>query len=145
MRIVWEDERLEEVLADAKYPTEHAEPDVPVDPLVVDEDWRAVVSADRVITNMVQRRADAEYHRFEILGPVERPVEDADEYDLVEVDADPDKDRQPEFPTFECGTIRNVPRADRDRAGNETRRTPTGYAERTVRAAGSPSLYGRHP
>lgn len=79
VRIVWEDERLEEVLADAEYPTEHAESDVLADPFVVDEGWRAVMSADRVITNTVQRRADAE---------------DADEYDLVEVDADPDEDRQ---------------------------------------------------
>lgn len=99
VRIIWEDERLEQVLADATYATEYAESDVPagVDTTVVTEGegWKAVVRADRVITNMVHRRSDAEYHGFEILGPVELPLSDNEKYDLVEVNADPDADRQP--------------------------------------------------
>lgn len=73
----------------------YAEPTIPPDPVVVNEGdgWQAVVPSDRVITNMVHRRGDAEYHGFGILGPVELPTADADEYDLVETDADPDGDR----------------------------------------------------
>lgn len=100
VRIVWEDDYLEQVLADAEYPTEYGEPEVPAAPFVVDEGdgWQAVVPSDRVVTQMVHRRCGAEYHGLDILGPVELPVADADEYDLVEVDADPDEDRQPGLP-----------------------------------------------
>lgn len=100
MRIVWEDDYLEQVLADAEYPTEYGEPEVPAAPFVVDEGdgWQAVVPSHRVVTQMVHRRCGAEYHGLDILGPVELPVADADEYDLVEVDADPDGDRQPGLP-----------------------------------------------
>lgn len=100
IRIVWDDERREEVLANAEYPTAYGEATVPADPVVVDEGdgWKAVVPSDRVITRMVHRRNDAEYHGFEILGPVELPLQDAAEYDLVEVDADPDDDRHPNRP-----------------------------------------------
>lgn len=94
IRIVWEADRLEQVRADAEHPTVYAEPDVPAETerTVIDEGegWMAVVPSDRVITNPVERRCDAEYHGHEILGPVELPL--ADEYDLVEVDADPDAD-----------------------------------------------------
>lgn len=51
--------------------------------------------SDHVITTMIQRRGDAEYHGFEILGPVSLPLADAAECDLVEVDADPEGNRQP--------------------------------------------------
>lgn len=97
VRIVWEDKRREQVLADAEHPTEYAEPEVPEDPFVVVEHdgWRAVVPSDRVITTMIQRRGDAKYHGFEILEPVGLPLEDATECDLVEVDADPEGNRQP--------------------------------------------------
>ena len=98
VRIVWEADRLEEVRADAEHPTVYAEPDVPAETerTVIDEGegWAAVVPSDRVITNTVERRGNAEHRGHEILGPVELPLADADEYDLVEVDADPDEDCQ---------------------------------------------------
>ena len=98
VRIIWEADRLEQVRADAEHPTVYAEPDVPAETerTVIDEGegWVAVVPSDRVITNTVERRNDAEYHGHEILGPVGLPLEHADEYDLVEVDVDPDADPQ---------------------------------------------------
>lgn len=102
IRIIWEADRLEQVRADAEHPTVYTEPDVPdaADRTVVAEGdgWKAVVPSDRLITNMVQRRSKAESHGFDILGPVELPLEDTDQYDLVEVDAAPDEDRQPRRP-----------------------------------------------
>lgn len=96
VRVVWDDERLERVLADAEHPVEYAEVEPPADPIVIDEGegWRALAPAEQVITKMVQRRSDAEYHGFEILGPVELPLQDAAEYDLVEINADLDEDPQ---------------------------------------------------
>lgn len=100
VRIVWEADRLKQVRTDAEHPTVYAEPDVPAETerTVIDEGegWVAVVLSDRVITNTVERRGNAEHRGHEILGPVELPVADADEYDLVEVevDADPDEDCQ---------------------------------------------------
>lgn len=98
--IVWEDERREQVLADATYPVTDAEPDVPADPFLIAEDagWRAVAPTDQVITNLVKQRRDVERHGFEILGPVDLPLTDADKYALGEIDADPDVDRQPKRP-----------------------------------------------
>lgn len=49
----------------------------------------AVVPSDRVITNTGERRGDAEHGGHEIFGPVELPLADAAEHDLVEIDADP--------------------------------------------------------
>ena len=47
---------------------------------------------------MVHRHGDAERRGFEILEPVGLPLADVAEYDLIEVDADPDGDRQPGLP-----------------------------------------------
>lgn len=95
VRIVWEAERLEAVLADAAYPVEYADLEAPDNSFVIDDGdgWTAVVPADRVITNLVAQRGIGENHDLEILGPIKLPISGADEYDLVEVDADPDDDR----------------------------------------------------
>lgn len=94
VRIVWEAERLEAVLADAVYPVEYADPEVPDNPFVIDDGdgWSAIVPTDRIITNTVHQRGDAERHDLEILGPVELPIWGAAKYDLVETNVDPDDD-----------------------------------------------------
>jgi hypothetical protein len=73
------------------------EPEAPVNPVVVNEgdDWMAVSPAERVITNQVHRREDVDSQMFDIINTVNPLVTDSDTYDLVEVDADPDAERQP--------------------------------------------------
>ncbi|ADJ13911.1 hypothetical protein [Halalkalicoccus jeotgali] len=98
VRIIWEPDRLEQVRADAEHSTVYVAPDVPDETertvIAEGDGWTAIVPSDRVITNRVVRRKNAEYHGYEILGPVELPLENAAEYDLVEVTTDPDGDRQ---------------------------------------------------
>lgn len=125
IRIVWEADRLEQVRADAEHPTVYAESDVPAETerTVIDEDegWMAVVPSDWVITNPVERCRDAEYRGHEILGPVELPLADADESDLVEVDADPTLILNRGMPTTDLETKPpEAPRASRSPAGDAT-------------------------
>lgn len=89
IRILWEDSALETVLSSTEHPAEH-EPQNPDETTVVVEGdgWHAVGPSERVIENMVIRRSTAERHDFEILRSVPSSVEDADEYDLVEVNAE---------------------------------------------------------
>lgn len=91
LRIVWDDRRLEAVLANAEYPVEHEAPELPDDPVIVDEGdgWKAVAPADHVVENMVLKRSAAENYGYDILGPVPPRIAAAAEHDLVEVDAEP--------------------------------------------------------
>lgn len=91
VRVMWEDAHREQVVSNATYPVEYSDPDLPDNPIVVDEGdgWMAVAPADRVVENMVLRRSAAEQYGYEIRDPVPSWIDDADEYDLVEVDADP--------------------------------------------------------
>jgi len=91
LRIAWDDDRFEAVLADAEYSAEHDTPELPDDPVVVDEGdgWRAIAPAECVVENMVLKRSAAENYGYNILGPVPSRIDDAGEHDLVEVDADP--------------------------------------------------------
>jgi len=102
LRIAWDDDRLEAVLADAEYPAEYDPPELPDDPVVVDEGdgWRAVTPAEYVVENMVLKRSAAENYGYDILGPVPSRIDEGDEHDLVEVDADPVPyaDRRPTTP-----------------------------------------------
>ena len=87
IRIMWEEDSREAILADADYPARYIEPDYPDGPIVVEEGdgWMAVVPQDRVIKNTVTRRSTAERQGYEIIRSVPSWVPDADEYDLVEV------------------------------------------------------------
>lgn len=100
LRIIWEDDALEKARGDADHPVTYAEPDMPENPIVVTEDegWMAVAPVEHVITSMIHRRANAEFHGFDILDPVELPIQGATEYDLVKVDADPNAERRPRAP-----------------------------------------------
>lgn len=91
LRIVWDDRRLEAVLANAEYPVEHEAPELPDDPVIVDEGdgWKAVAPADHLVENMVLKRSAAENYGYDILGPVPSRIAAAAEHDLVEVDAEP--------------------------------------------------------
>ncbi|MFC7155181.1 hypothetical protein ACFQPA_06895 [Halomarina halobia] len=90
-RIAWADDRLEAVLATAEHPVEYDTPELPIDSVTVDEGdgWRAIAPAGHVVENMVLRRSAAENYGYKILGPVPSRIADADELDLVEVDAVP--------------------------------------------------------
>lgn len=91
VRIAWDDDRLAEILAAADAEVVHDVPDLPDERVVVaeGEGWEAVAPADRVVETMILRRSAAENADYEIRGPVPPWVDGADEYDLVEVDADP--------------------------------------------------------
>ena len=91
LRIAWDDNRLKAVLANAEYPVEHNTPEFPDDLVIVDEGdgWRAVALADHAVENMVLKRSTAENYGYDIIGSVPSRIDDADEYDLVEVDAEP--------------------------------------------------------
>ena len=102
LRIAWDDDHLEAVLANAEHPVEHDTPEFSADPVVGDEGdgWRVVAPADHVVENMVLKRSATENYGYDILGSVPSRIDDVDEYDLVEVDADPVPyaDRRPTTP-----------------------------------------------
>lgn len=102
LRIAWDDDRLEAVVANADHPVEHDTPKFPDDPVVVDEGdgWRVLAPTEHAVENMVLKRSAAENYGYDILGPVPSRIDDADEHDLVEVDADPVPyaDRRPTTP-----------------------------------------------
>lgn len=100
VRIHWEDSRREQVVAEAEHPVEYSQPEPPADPVVVAEGdgWRAVAPEECVVEHLVCRRSAAAKTDHEILGSVPSAIEDADEYDLVEVDADPDAGCRPDTP-----------------------------------------------
>ena len=91
IRIAWDDDRREAVLEAADSDVVSETPTLPSDPVVVadGDGWEAVVTADRVVENMILRQAEAETFDYEILGPVPPWIDGTDEYDLVEVDAEP--------------------------------------------------------
>lgn len=91
LRVRWDSDAREDAIEAAEWPVECTVPDLPADPtVIVDGDGYDVVApADRTVENRIIRRADAEYHGFDILRSVPSSIPNADEYDLVEVDADP--------------------------------------------------------
>ncbi|KAB7514656.1 hypothetical protein DM867_05940 [Halosegnis rubeus] len=91
LRILWADDRHDQVCAAATHPIIFDRPDPPPEPVVIKEGdgWRAVVPAARTIESMILRRGNAERSSHDIRGPVELPIADADEYDLVVLDAAP--------------------------------------------------------
>lgn len=97
LRIVWEDTAHDAVLADVAHPVEYSRPGPPDESVTIEagDGWQAVVPEDRVIDSLVLRRGGAERSPYEIRRPVELPIRNADEYDLVVVDADPGADRHP--------------------------------------------------
>jgi len=91
VRIMWEDDTLEATLAGVEHHVEHSEPDYPTSWTSVDEGdgWTAVAPTDRVVSNAIVRRSEAESNGHDILRSVPSYIPDADEYDLVEVDMEP--------------------------------------------------------
>lgn len=91
LRIIWDSEQLETVIAAAEHPVEHHPSGPHTDAVVVNkgDGWEALAPDEYVVENMVCKRSEAENAGYDILGPVPPQIEDADTFDLVEVDADP--------------------------------------------------------
>lgn len=89
--ILRDDDRHAQICAESDHPLTFERPDPPSDPVVIEDGdgWRAVVPGDRAIESMILRRGSAERSSHDIRGPVELPIANADEYDLVVLDADP--------------------------------------------------------
>jgi hypothetical protein len=58
VQIVWDADRLEEVIENADHPVKYEPSDLPDDPAVVvgGDGWEAVVPVDRVIENSIMKR-----------------------------------------------------------------------------------------
>lgn len=76
VRIVWEDEAREAVVADAAHPVAYTQVACPDDPVTIEtgDGWRAVVPADRAIESMVLLRGQVDRIPYDIRRPVELPI-----------------------------------------------------------------------